>query len=261
MCNPKGNTSYFVHSPHALMLQVSQSLSWTSIGFLPQWRTTEVFGQKNKSSRNNPNNCLKLSPIAGRCCCRHPFSPFHSQLNWGHSGWWKEKCRKIQTRNLPQVLFPLFSQLDFPVTGDPETSNGTVVGKGGSGSSAVASVGNKKDPVLCSALMQFICELVEGSTSIQQQVLITTFLKIKFLSNKASPQMFVLPKKQRLFSSQVIAGRGFLVISHLLSKSSRDHLTADLLNTFLKLTKYLVTCPTNNRCLKTVKHLTALKQL
>ena len=46
---------------------------------------------------------------------------------------------------------------------------------------------------------------------------------------------------------QVIAGRGFLVISHLLSKSSRDHLTAELLNTFLKLTKYLVTCPTNNR--------------
>ena len=87
------------------------------------------------------------------------------------------------------MLFPLFSQLDFPVTGDPETSNGgTVVGKGGSGSGgAVASVGNKKDPVLCSALMQFICELVEGSTSIQQQVLITTFLK--FLSNKASPQM------------------------------------------------------------------------
>ena len=37
------------------------------------------------------------------------------------------------------------------------------------------------------------------------------------------------------------------MISHLLSKSSRDHLTADLLNTFLKLTKYLVTCPTNNR--------------
>jgi hypothetical protein len=26
----------------------------------------------------------------------------------------------------------------------------------------------------------------------------------------------------------------------------RDHLTAELLNTFLKLTKYLVTCPTNN---------------
>ena len=44
----------------------------------------------------------------------------------------------------------------------------------------------------------------------------------------------------------MIAGRGFLVISHLLSRSSREHLTADLLNTFLGLTKYLVTCPTNN---------------
>ena len=83
-----------------------------------------------------------------------------------------------------QVLFPLFSQLDYPVCGaEQETA---------------------PDPVLCSSLMQFICELVEGSTSIQQQV---------------------------------IAGRGFLVISHLLGRSSRDHLTADLLNTFLKLTK------------------------
>ncbi len=61
--------------------------------------------------------------------------------------------------------------------------------------------------------MSFICELVESSPSIQQQV---------------------------------IAGRGFLVISHLLGRSSRHHLTPDLLNTFLKLTKYLVTCPSAN---------------
>lgn len=61
--------------------------------------------------------------------------------------------------------------------------------------------------------MSFICELIESSTSIQQQV---------------------------------IAGRGFLVISHLLSRSSREHLTLELLNTFLKLTKYLVTCPSSN---------------
>ena len=73
------------------------------------------------------------------------------------------------------MLFPLFSQLDYPVTGDPDppakTNNTNVVPKPNSGST-VAVAGNKKDPVLCSALMQFICELVEGSTSIQQQVLI-----------------------------------------------------------------------------------------
>ena len=101
-----------------------------------------------------------------------------------------------------QVLFPLFSQLDLPVIGDSVVA-----------AAAAAQGGQRKDPLLCSSLMQFICELLEGSTSIQQQV---------------------------------IAGRGFLVISHLLSKSSRDHLTPELLNTFLKLTKYLVTCPTNN---------------
>ena len=77
-----------------------------------------------------------------------------------------------------------------------------------------------------SKLMSFICELVESSTSIQQQV---------------------------------ISGRGFLVISHLLSKSSRDHLTLELLQTFLKLTKYLVTCPSNNSdlLLKQVSNFTA----
>ncbi len=58
--------------------------------------------------------------------------------------------------------------------------------------------------------MSFICDLVESSSSIQQQV---------------------------------IAGRGFLVISHLLARSSRQHLTQELLNTFLKLTKFLVTWP------------------
>ena len=146
------------------------------------------------------------------------------------------------------MLFPLFSQLDYPVTGDPEPS------KTSTGSNMVVDANNmvanvnvvaaavngvKKDPVLCSALMQFICELVEGSTSIQQQV---------FLIASNKDMRFLCVKKmcyERL--PKVIAGRGFLVISHLLSKSSRDHLTADLLNTFLKLTKYLVTCPTNNR--------------
>jgi len=142
-CAPKGNTSYFVHSPHALMLQDVAAVVTRSV---------------------------------------------HSTLN---------------SIGGIQVLFPLFSQLDYPVTGDPPAPQGST-------STALSS---KKDPILCSSLMQFICELVEGSTSIQQQV---------------------------------IAGRGFLVISHLLSKSSREHLTSDLLNTFLKLTKYLVTCPTNN---------------
>ena len=109
-------------------------------------------------------------------------------------------------------MFPLFSQLDFPIAGGKdERSQSASKTWCVADTAGTAVVG--KDSSLCSVLMQFICELVEGSTSIQQQV---------------------------------IAGRGFLVISHLLARSSREHLTADLLNTFLKLTKYLVTCPTNN---------------
>ena len=159
---------------------------------------------------------------------------------------WRKLFQKKKTISNFQVLFPLFSQLDYPVTGDPEppkTSNGTTVVP--KPTNVVASAGNmKKDPVLCSALMQFICELVEGSTSIQQQVFIALIIILELLSSSTRFPLFfnLIP-----FVLQVIAGRGFLVISHLLSKSSRDHLTADLLNTFLKLTKYLVTCPTNNR--------------
>ncbi|XP_071745123.1 neurobeachin isoform X3 [Lepeophtheirus salmonis] len=92
-----------------------------------------------------------------------------------------------------QVLFPLFAQLDLP--------------------SEESAITGTSDQTLCSKLMSFICELVESSPSIQQQV---------------------------------ISGRGFLVISHLLNRSSREHLTVELLLTFLKLTKYLVTCQSNN---------------
>lgn len=40
--------------------------------------------------------------------------------------------------------------------------------------------------------------------------------------------------------------RGFLVISFMLQRSSREHLTIDVLSSFLSLTKYLVTCLSAN---------------
>lgn len=40
--------------------------------------------------------------------------------------------------------------------------------------------------------------------------------------------------------------RGFLVISFMLQRSSREHLTLDVLSSFLNLTKYLVTCLSTN---------------
>jgi hypothetical protein len=109
-----------------------------------------------------------------------------------------------------QVLFPLFAQLDLP-SSEPTTEAVTTTESNEPTSTeatstepaatttmslthGVVDVGTK-DQSLCSKLMSFICELVESSTSIQQQV---------------------------------ISGRGFLVISHLLSKSSRDHLTLEL---------------------------------
>lgn len=71
----------------------------------------------------------------------------------------------------------------------------------------------KKDPTLCAKLLGFICELVETSQTVQQHM---------------------------------IQNRGFLVISFMLQRSSRDHLTPEVLSSFLSLTKYLVTCLSAN---------------
>ncbi|XP_060806416.1 neurobeachin isoform X1 [Amyelois transitella] len=130
---PKGNVSYFVHTPHALMLQEVKAVVTHSI---------------------------------------------HSALN---------------SIGGVQVLFPLFAQLDFPhdaPTTDP-----------------------KRDPMLCSKLLGFVCSLVESCSTVQQHML---------------------------------QCRGFLVISHMLQRCSRDHLTPDTLASFLHLTKHLVTCCSPN---------------
>ncbi|XP_037920085.1 neurobeachin isoform X9 [Hermetia illucens] len=71
----------------------------------------------------------------------------------------------------------------------------------------------KRDPTLCSKLLGFICELVESSQTVQQHM---------------------------------IQNRGFLVISFMLQRSSREHLTLEVLGSFLNLTKYLVTCLSAN---------------
>lgn len=133
---PKGNVSYFVHTPHALMLQDVKAVVTHSI---------------------------------------------HSALN---------------SIGGVQVLFPLFSQLDLPHE---------------AGAGQLAEV--KRDPMLCSKLLGFICSLVESSQTVQQHM---------------------------------VQCRGFLVVSFMLQRCSRDHLTPDLLNSFLQLTKHLVTCLSAN---------------
>lgn len=62
-------------------------------------------------------------------------------------------------------------------------------------------------------LLGFICELVEISPTVQQHM---------------------------------IQNRGFLVISYMLQRLCRDHLTMDVLNSFLQLTKHLITCVSSN---------------
>ncbi|KAG5338067.1 NBEA protein, partial [Acromyrmex heyeri] len=131
---PKGNVSYFVHTPHALMLQDVKAIITHSI---------------------------------------------HSTLN---------------SIGGIQVLFPLFSQLDMPYD-------------------CIAPNDIKRDPTLCSKLLGFICDLVESSQTVQQHM---------------------------------VQNRGFLVISFMLQKANRDHLTTEVLASFLELTKHLVTCLSAN---------------
>nr|XP_031838843.1 neurobeachin isoform X12 [Nomia melanderi] len=71
----------------------------------------------------------------------------------------------------------------------------------------------KRDPALCSKLLGFICDLVESSQTVQQHM---------------------------------VQNRGFLVISYMLQRASRDHLTTEVLASFLELTKHLVTCLSAN---------------
>ncbi|XP_013144824.1 PREDICTED: neurobeachin isoform X2 [Papilio polytes] len=130
---PKGNVSYFVHTPHALMLQEVKAVVTHSI---------------------------------------------HSALN---------------SIGGVQVLFPLFAQLDLPHDAPPNEP--------------------KRDPMLCSKLLGFVCSLVESCSTVQQHML---------------------------------QCRGFLVVSHMLQRCGRDHLTADTLASFLHLTKHLVTCCSPN---------------
>ncbi|XP_050442787.1 neurobeachin isoform X2 [Adelges cooleyi] len=72
---------------------------------------------------------------------------------------------------------------------------------------------DKKDASICWKLLGFICDMVETSQTVQQHM---------------------------------IQNRGFLVISYMLQRSSREHLTLEVLGSFLRLTKHLVTCLTPN---------------
>ncbi|CAD5116250.1 DgyrCDS5159 [Dimorphilus gyrociliatus] len=136
--SPKGNTNYFVHTPHALMLEDVKAVVTQSI-----YKT--------------------LHSIGGI-----------------------------------QILFPLFSQLD--------KSQSDSEGKP-----------TKPDFSVCSTLMSLMCDLLEGSVNIQQQL---------------------------------VQNKGFLVISYLLEKSQREHLTEDVLDCFLNLTQYLVVQPTGGPLLR-----------
>ncbi|XP_064482280.1 neurobeachin-like isoform X2 [Ornithodoros turicata] len=80
---------------------------------------------------------------------------------------------------------------------------------------------SREKPSICSTLIGFICEMCESSATVQQHM---------------------------------IQNKGFLVISYQLQRASREHITEDVLHSFLSLTKHLLTvCSSNGELL--LKHL------
>lgn len=102
-----------------------------------------------------------------------------------------------------------------------------------------------------SKLLGFICELVESSQTVQQHMIQVRFFPPPWISGIETEPLF--SNASLIFFLQ---NRGFLVISFMLQRSSREHLTLDVLSSFLSLTKYLVTCLSANSdlLLKQVSH-------
>lgn len=104
--------------------------------------------------------------------------------------------------------------------------------------------------VFSSKLLGFICELVESSQTVQQHMIQVNYLFILIKINRTHTfskcNQIYLVKSDFILKHFFFQNRGFLVISFMLQRSSREHLTLDVLSSFLSLTKYLVTCLSAN---------------
>lgn len=76
---PKGNVSYFVHTPHALMLQVSQ----TSNIFILLWDFPETIDEQLYKLQTLCFLSTHSTGRQGRC---NALDTLYVELNWRHSG-------------------------------------------------------------------------------------------------------------------------------------------------------------------------------
>jgi hypothetical protein len=83
-CSPKGNPQYFVHSPHALMMQVSKAID-------------KIFYAKSLFFvRNSPDiakfNIKHIEFVSGCQGNNNSFSTLYAQLDWRDSGTFPVVC-------------------------------------------------------------------------------------------------------------------------------------------------------------------------
>lgn len=95
-----------------------------------------------------------------------------------------------------------------------------------------------------SKLLGFICELVESSQTVQQHMIQVSLIN---WNGWVEANGNIKNIRTAFFYDFIhLQNRGFLVISFMLQRSSREHLTLEVLGSFLSLTKYLVTCLSAN---------------
>lgn len=75
---------------------------------------------------------------------------------------------------------------------------------------------------------------------------IISMMKTNFFSSKLLGFICDLVESSQTVQQHMVQNRGFLVISYMLQRASRDHLTTEVLASFLELTKHLVTCLSAN---------------
>lgn len=101
--------------------------------------------------------------------------------------------------------------------------------------------------LLLAKLNAILCFGKDGKfTFVLHQNDVFTFISASIFSSKLLGFICSLVESSQTVQQHMIQCRGFLVISFMLQRCSRDHLTAELLNGFLQLTKHLVTCLSAN---------------
>ncbi|CAG0917437.1 unnamed protein product [Notodromas monacha] len=159
-----------------------------------------------------------------------------------------------------QVLFPLFSQFHLPTTAEGGQEDAKAIA-----SSAVDKSPEAGDPQMCATLLAFLCDLIESCPEVQHQMVTSRgFLVIAWLllqqqkrhlnkraaalkaaqHQQQQPQPSNDSNKETKSSQPDDVKKAESLSSVDVAVNKQEHLLSmPVLSSFLRLTKFLVTCP------------------